>query len=337
MKGEDLSIDIGCFGNVKNPKHLIIHSSGVHGVDGFHGSAIQIDLIHNEIPKLDLKDTCIMFIHCVNPYGMSWYRRWNENNVDLNRNFFYKTKEDEYKNRGTPEVYKAWPFDDILNPHCIYVNHGFTTLWCCILALLLVWQYGKKKVKQAIVQGQNEYPKGLFFGGTELENGPKQLLDWLHDNFSKKSYESLYHIDVHSGLGKWAEDILLCGVKDDTELIKTYGKDRIMNKFDKSNDSKEGYRLKGSIGQPIEKMLKAKKTISFCQEFGTYDNLTVLQALRYENSMWNEFGERIGKKHEAKVGLLKTFYPRDDKDWKEKVLKRGKAVFNQTTKKIKEQ
>jgi hypothetical protein len=28
-----------------------------------------------------------VFVHVVNPYGMAWHRRWNENNVDLNRNF----------------------------------------------------------------------------------------------------------------------------------------------------------------------------------------------------------------------------------------------------------
>jgi hypothetical protein len=32
-------------------------------------------------------NVAVVFIHAVNPYGMSFWRRWNENNVDLNRNF----------------------------------------------------------------------------------------------------------------------------------------------------------------------------------------------------------------------------------------------------------
>ena len=89
----------------------IIHSSGVHGVEGYLGSAIQIRFLHEmflrneEQLKLESSGSCdstdisqkpenkysdkvrkVLLIHAVNPYGMRHHRRANENNVDLNRN-----------------------------------------------------------------------------------------------------------------------------------------------------------------------------------------------------------------------------------------------------------
>ncbi|MBU2135464.1 MAG: M14 family metallopeptidase, partial [Alphaproteobacteria bacterium] len=60
-------------------------SSGTHGVEGFCGSALQLQLIE-DAPDLPT-DTALMLVHAVNPYGFSHLRHVNEDNVDLNRNF----------------------------------------------------------------------------------------------------------------------------------------------------------------------------------------------------------------------------------------------------------
>src|SRR6266567_3145741 len=83
-KGEDLSIDIAWFG-VATPRRVLLHSSGLHGVEGFAGSAIQLQLL-NDLPAIP-EDAALIVVHVLNPYGMAWLRRFNENNVDLNRNF----------------------------------------------------------------------------------------------------------------------------------------------------------------------------------------------------------------------------------------------------------
>ncbi len=82
VEGEDLSIDIAVFGNVTDPRYVLLHSSGLHGVEGFAGSAIQLQLISESVFEKYGNDACIVFVHCLNPYGMSYHRRWNENNVD---------------------------------------------------------------------------------------------------------------------------------------------------------------------------------------------------------------------------------------------------------------
>ena len=82
--GEELAIDIAWLG-AGRPRRVLLHSSGLHGVEGFAGSAIQLQLL-DELPRLP-EDGAVLIAHVLNPYGMAWLRRVNEHNVDLNRNF----------------------------------------------------------------------------------------------------------------------------------------------------------------------------------------------------------------------------------------------------------
>lgn len=72
---EDLTIDVGWIGS-DHPKRVLLHSSGLHGVEGFAGSAIQLELL-DSLPTLP-DDTALVFVHALNPYGMAWLRRFNE-------------------------------------------------------------------------------------------------------------------------------------------------------------------------------------------------------------------------------------------------------------------
>src|SRR5262249_8553202 len=104
--GEQLGIDIAWFG-ADTPRRVLLHSSGLHGVEGFAGSAIQLQLL-DDIPALPA-DAALVVVHVLNPYGMSWLRRTNENNVDLNRNF---GTDNGYS--GAPPTYAK--LDSFLNP-----------------------------------------------------------------------------------------------------------------------------------------------------------------------------------------------------------------------------
>src|SRR3989442_12718929 len=115
-KGEDLSIDIAWFG-VATPRRVLLHSSGLHGVEGFAGSAIQLQLM-NTLPTLS-KDSALIIVHVLNPYGMAWLRRFNGNNVDLNRNFL---ADESYSD--VPPTYAQ--LDPFLNPQSRPASDLFT-------------------------------------------------------------------------------------------------------------------------------------------------------------------------------------------------------------------
>ena len=106
---EDLTIDIGWFGS-QEPRRAFIHSSGLHGVEGFAGSAIQLQGLESGCASGLPGDAAVALVHAMNPYGMAWLRRTNENNVDLNYNFL--SADDEYS--GAPEYYAA--LNSFLNP-----------------------------------------------------------------------------------------------------------------------------------------------------------------------------------------------------------------------------
>src|SRR3982751_782942 len=70
--GEDLGIDIGWFG-APRPRRVFVHSSGVHGVEGYAGSAIQLQWLERGMPALRDGDA-ILLAHMLNPYGAAWLR-----------------------------------------------------------------------------------------------------------------------------------------------------------------------------------------------------------------------------------------------------------------------
>ncbi len=81
--GEALTIDVAIVPGA-NPERALVVSSGIHGVEGFLGSAIQCSLLEEWVdapPPI----RCVL-LHALNPFGFAWRRRVNETNVDLNRN-----------------------------------------------------------------------------------------------------------------------------------------------------------------------------------------------------------------------------------------------------------
>ena len=49
-------------------------------------------------------------------------------------------------------------------------------------ALAIILKYGFVAVKQAVANGQYDFPKGLFFGGIELQEELVNYKEWLLKN-----------------------------------------------------------------------------------------------------------------------------------------------------------
>jgi len=64
-----LSVDVARIGNAGTDK-ILLHLSGVHGVEGFTGSAIQTAILREafELPN----NLAVLLVHAVNPYGFAW-------------------------------------------------------------------------------------------------------------------------------------------------------------------------------------------------------------------------------------------------------------------------
>ena len=303
--GEGLGIDIAWFG-AAHPRRVLLHSSGLHGVEGFAGSAIQLQLLNN-LPTLP-EAAALIVVHVLNPYGMAWLRRFNENNVDLNRNFL---GDDPYA--GAPDTYSR--LDSFLNPQSPPTT-DFYTLRVCWLIL----REGLPALKQAVVGGQYEFPKGLFFGGTRFEQRPQKYEIFL--TYRLASAERIIAIDVHTGLGKYGEDTLLVEEKEYDALRSMFGERVAPSTPDKS----VAYRARGALDTVFSRAMPKAEIFAVTQEFGTYSPTKVLHALTEENR-WHHYGTGA-LDHPAKQILKDTFCPKDD-TWRESVLGRGKELLKQ--------
>jgi hypothetical protein len=305
-----LSIDIAVFGSA-SPTHVVLHSSGIHGVEGFAGSAIQLALME-QLPELP-QGSALVLVHVLNPFGMSWLRRVNESNVDLNRNFMEEGEAYE----GVPEAYTT--LNPMLNPES---GPGFDFFLVRTVGSIL--KHGYTTLKQAIVGGQYHFEKGLFFGGTKLEQGPAAYSDWLKTHLG--SARHVVAIDIHTGLGKLGHDTLLVEGGAETKLYqdleKTFG-DRVAP-WDP--EASVAYAIKGGHPEAVGRILSGATVHFVTQEFGTLPPLKVLHALREENR-WHHWGEGHTA-HTSKQGILKAFRP-DKALWRMAVVDRGQELAGQ--------
>jgi len=305
--GENLSIDIGWFG-AENARRLLLHSSGLHGVEGFAGSAIQLQFL-DRLPSVP-PETAFVVVHVLNPYGMAWLRRVNENNVDLNRNCMGN---DSYT--GVPQAYVA--LNSFLNPEGPPTNDLFA-----LKAMWLIIRHGMPALKQAVAGGQYEYPKGLFFGGKRLQEGLQQYETFLASRLI--SARQVLAIDVHTGLGKYGEDTLLVDATQHAALRRRFG-ERVART---SPHESPAYQVRGALESMIFRVLSGAQVDFLRQEFGTFGPVKVLQALRQENRGHHYDGG--GLSHPAKTTLKKIFCPADE-SWQRSVLKRGRELLSRAT------
>ncbi len=316
--GEGLGIDIAWFG-AANPRCVLLHSSGLHGVEGFAGSAIQLQLV-DDLPMLP-KDGALIVVHVLNPYGMAWLRRFNENNVDLNRNFL--SSEVDPTSSQLQVAFSSYArVNSFLNPKSPPASDFYL-----FKAVVLILKHGMPALKQAVVGGQYWFPEGLFFGGkllpdavVTLEPGPAKYQTFLTQRLA--SAEQIVAIDVHTGLGKYGEDTLLVKEENYDTLRRMFGERVAPSNPDKS----PAYRILGALETMIPQAIPKAAVFAVTQEFGTYSATKVLHALREENR-WHHYGGGA-LDHPAKQILKEAFYPQDE-TWRESVLKRGRELLKQ--------
>ena len=195
--GADLSMDMAWFGD-RSANKAFVTFSGVHGVEGFFGSGVQIEWLRRGERRRLPKDTAALLVHAVNPYGFAWLRRMNEDNVDLNRNWI------DF-NLPLPTNRR---YDEIAADLCpadwseeARAEAG---------ARLTSWRErnGEALFMQTVMGGQWRHPDGLSYGGAAPSWSRKVLTDVLTSTLGAAARVAI--IDFHTGLGPhgYAEPII---------------------------------------------------------------------------------------------------------------------------------
>ncbi len=306
---EQLTIDIAWFGT-KNPDEVLLHISGTHGVEAFAGSAIQSEILKSPVTPPENK--AIIFIHGLNPYGMAHLRRVNESNADLNRNFVLNPSGFS----GAPESYRK--IESFLNP-----NSAPTKITAFIpLTLYNIYQHGFTTLKQAIAGGQYEYPKGIYYGGSKMEESLVFLKEWMETHLS--SVKKLHVIEVHTGLSEYGKDVLFWPLSKDHPRTKAYEAALGESLDSDAPDEGAGFKTPGDLQNAAPEVLPAVEVNWVLEEFGTYGPVRMLWALRDENS-YHHYG-KADVSHWSKTNLQNAFCP-PDKEWEQLILTRGVELY----------
>ncbi len=313
IDGSDLTIDVGIGGNLAALKTVVI-SSGLHGVEGYLGSAIQLAWLQ-ERRRVDLSAVRVVMIHALNPYGFAYHRRWNEDGVDLNRNFLLATE----SFRGSPPDYpKLNRFFNPTSPPQQLEPFLLQAMWYSS-------RYGAQRIKATLASGQYDYPQGLFFGGSGASQTQKILAEHLQRWLGAAG--AVTHIDFHTGLGKSATYKLF-----PKEVVESDFRARLIAQFGAESlefpdDRSVSYPILGGLGRWCQNLSIDRRYDFLTAEFGTYPALAVLQALRSEQRA--HFYGREGVDYGwTKERLVEVFAPAQT-DWRESCTIQGLNICQQ--------
>ncbi len=294
----------------RDPKRLLVHLSGVHGIEGYVGSAVQCSLLA-ETPKED--GPSLLFIHAVNPYGMAFYRRANSKNVDLNRNFRTGPA------KPNPD-YKY--FNSYLNP-----QNRLQFLTGPLSAFVHRHRFGAARTSMAIASGQVENPKGLFYMGTSVQKEVIHCQEFLKSHGS--SAQEIVVIDLHTGLGEFGEEVLIAenGTRDEVFFAKVFDQPTIVP----DPETNGIYDNQGPLSSAFRAALPSSKVHYVVQEFGTLSAFSNINALRKENYEWLKRGDTQPPSLKTQTEMLAHFFP-ENPAWRERVLSRGRLRWQQAEK-----
>jgi len=302
--GEPLSLEVATLG-AREPAHVLLLTSGLHGVEGFFGSAVQLAWLSlvaaGEIvlpPRVP-----VVLAHALNPYGFAWRRRVNEHNVDLNRNFLDEKENEAYA--GTPSRYMS--VHGLLNPKRFASGFGSRLLFASRVRWA-VKRLGLAVFRTAVAAGQYEYPRDLFFGGFKASSSNVFVKDQF--DFWTGKAEGVLHLDLHTGLGEYASYQLLVEVANKPHLTWYQKHFDPQNVVSVSDDGL--YAARGVMGNWLGRNAAATNYHFACVKFGTYSAIRVLHALRSENHTHHYSNIGSLEYTRSKSGLLECFCPRSE-------------------------
>lgn len=259
-------------------ENLIVLTGGVHGIEGYAGSAMQSIFVRELAGQLNEKTTGLHIVHAVNPWGMKNERRYNEHNVDLNRNFVYDWNSfDLSQNRNYEELNEFFEREKRVG-HMLLHDAGFYSR----VAARAVTS-GTSAIEQALLTGQYAYPKGVYYGGTKDEPSTAYMKGLFKD-ILESGYKKIVHIDLHTGYGPRYQMSIFSSSKEtmtEKEAEKAFNYPLVF-----TPDSKDYYVTNGDMTEYFyrlkEDLSPEKELYSTTFEFGTLGDGTVasIQSLK---------------------------------------------------------
>lgn len=312
----DLSIDWFYIPAQKHKDKLLILNSGLHGIEGYTGSAIQQMFIEKFL-KQHLPDNMgVLLIHGLNPYGFKYHRKVTENNVDLNRNCLLENQTFDIKNDGYAEL------TDMLMPSEPVNLNSLGNQFFYVTAIYKIIKESMPVLRQAALQGQYDFDKGFYYGGKEYEAQIKLLKPLLIDKID--DYKVMLNVDLHTGYGERAKLHPFIDKPEDTRVLN--GIETILKgvKIDWGG-GKDFYTISGEYVVWSNSLVPNVLCIPIPLEFGTlnsqktFGSLKSMQIMIVENQGAHH-GYKNKRNEEKTKHLFDELYYPESAVWRSKVI-----------------
>jgi hypothetical protein len=307
--GETLAMDVARDGP-RNAQSLLLISSGCHGVEGFCGSGVQVALLRDATWQGLLRErgVAVLYVHALNPYGFSWWRRVTHEGVDLNRNFQHFAK----------PLPANLAYDAIA--HWLVPEHWPPTTAVQAALKGHVAAYGLNALQTAITSGQYSHPLGLFYGGVNPTWSNITLRHVLQEHGQR--CRRLGWIDLHTGLGPsgHAECIFAC--RDEARALaraRDWWGPEVTSIYDGSSASA---LLTGMMWMAAYQECAQAEYTGIALEYGTVPMMEVIDALRGDH--WLEcHPEAEATIADAIKRRMRDAFYTDTDDWKRRILEQA--------------
>ncbi|HSW22797.1 MAG TPA: M14 family metallopeptidase [Burkholderiaceae bacterium] len=300
--GEALAMDVARLGPPE-ASALLVLSSACHGVEGFCGSGAQVALLGDAKFHAAVKQsgTAVLFVHALNPYGFSWWRRTTHENVDLNRNFHdfsqplpVNATYDEIAHWLVPE---RWPPPADANE----------------AMKRFIAQHGEKAYQSVVSGGQHNHPDGLFYGGRAPTWSNLTLRSVLREHAARCA--RLGWIDFHTGLGPSGVGERIFACRDDAAAYaraRRWWGQQVTSIYDGSSSSAF---LTGLMWMAAYEECAHAEYTGIALEYGTLPVLEVTNALRADQWLENHPDTGAEQRQAIKRLVRDAFYTHTD-EWK---------------------
>ncbi len=301
-----LTVEVARTG-AREPEHLLVLTSGVHGVELMAGSGCQVNLIRSGHCENLPDGTAVLMIHGVNPVGAWRMTRTAEDLVDLCRNF----PDFDSLDAGGEEYERVHA--------TLMAGEDYSAVE------RLMEEMGKRRFVQALMDGQYRHEDGFGFGGTRPLWAHRVLLRILRDEARGANRVTI--VDLHSGAGAFGAGMVVCM---HTGKALALARRRFGQALIAPRDAQAGeYRdALGHCADGYERALSGRELTSIVLELGTYPLDEGLRAII--ESHWAEVRGDYGTARRRKVdaAMLRHHLP-DDPLWRRAVVERCAEIFSQ--------
>jgi hypothetical protein len=316
--GADLEVTVAELPAAR-PQRLYLLVTGIHGIEGYAGSAIARQLLATSLDRLDPLTTSILIVHALNPYGFANFARVNRENIDLNRNC--QARSESLFSSSNPGFRSL---TRLLVPRrpCRANPAERSRFYLQLVAALA--RFGQPTLRQASLSGQYVEPGAIFYGGKRV--APEiAFFQSLYETQVERHSEILL-TDLHTGYGEPGQAYPLFGRVDAPEL-------RSLNEIGVTDESGENktYTVYGDLVgycYKTAKRLQPGGTFNGCViELGTHglsvpQQMDDLYTVVCENQLRQHGARDAAGEQRVRGAFREMFYP-SSAAWRDRAVRVG--------------